>query len=115
MVSFPYSIGVPEPELLALLIFLLKLYSTLALETNVKLSRLTDFLSEEISVTFVTPEVNVGNTTFPPVSTISTLSPSFKLDLSISLFSVIDRLVPKTFYLIRGTSIVNPRICKNFF
>ena len=93
--SFPYSIGVPEPELLALLIFLLKLYSTLALGLNVKLSRLTDFLSGEISITWVTPEVNVGNTTSPPVSTISILSPSFKLDLSISLFSVTDKLVPK--------------------
>ena len=97
--SFPYSIDVPEPELLALLSFLLKLYSTFELGLNVKLSKLIDFLSEEISIILVTLEDDVGNTTFPgllpPLSMISILSPSFKLDLSISLFKVTDKLVPK--------------------
>ena len=39
------------PVLLALLIFLLKLYSTLELGLKVKLSKLIDFLSGEISTT----------------------------------------------------------------
>jgi len=89
------------PVLLALLIFLLKLYSTLELGLKVKLSKLIDLLSGEISTTWVILEGNVGNTTFPgllsPLSIISTLSPSFKLDLSISLFSVSDKLTPKSF------------------
>ena len=99
MTEFPYSMGVPV--LLALLIFLLKLYSTLGLGLKVKLSKLIDFLSGEISTTWVILEDDVGNTTFPglfpPLSIISTLSPSFKLDLSISLFNVNDKSTPKSF------------------